>query len=149
MSQSAPALIAIDPDGLCAQYVGKTADGRQFFLTNPFEPAIGNHPGCEFIALYLFDHRGALVDAAIDELGPRNQLGPSQILNMQAERLASLGAFSLERIQVAPFTIKKYGTEFGLLAREPEEEDDDWVVEASPGSYMTFFEPWDSGEYDT
>ena len=24
-----------------------------------------------------------------------------------------------------------------------------WAVEMMPGNYMAFFEPWDSGEYDT
>jgi len=35
------------------------------------------------------------------------------------------------------------------MAREPERENDPWVVEMEPGNYMVFFEPWDSGEYDT
>jgi len=41
------------------------------------------------------------------------------------------------------------GTKFGLVLREPEEEADPWAVEMQPGNYMAFFEPWDSGEYDT
>jgi hypothetical protein len=24
-----------------------------------------------------------------------------------------------------------------------------WAVEVQPGNYMAFFEPWDSGDYDT
>jgi len=24
-----------------------------------------------------------------------------------------------------------------------------WAVELQPGNYMAFFEPWDSGDYDT
>jgi hypothetical protein len=36
-----------------------------------------------------------------------------------------------------------------LIVREPEDEDDVFAVELLPGNYMAFFEPWDSGEYDT
>jgi hypothetical protein len=36
-----------------------------------------------------------------------------------------------------------------LVPREPEDEDDPCVVEVQPGNYMAFFEPWDSGDYDT
>ena len=40
-------------------------------------------------------------------------------------------------------------TDIGLIVREPEDENDSWAVELLPGNYMAFFEPWDSGEYDT
>jgi hypothetical protein len=53
------------------------------------------------------------------------------------------------RIEVAPFVVHRFGTEFGLVAREPDDEEDAWAVEMQPGNYMAFFEPWDSGEYDT
>lgn len=54
MSQGQPALIAINHDGYHAEQVGRTPDGRQFFLTTPFEPG-----GREFVALYLFDAAGS------------------------------------------------------------------------------------------
>ena len=64
-------------------------------------------------------------------------------------RLHELGDVTFERIEVKPFAIERFGVTFGLVLREPEEEDDIWAVEALPGNYMAFFEPWDSGEYDT
>ena len=45
--------------------------------------------------------------------------------------------------------IERFDTTFGLVARPPEDDDDVWAVELQPGRYMAFFEPWDSGEYDT
>jgi len=63
--------------------------------------------------------------------------------------LASLGVVSFDRIVVAPFKVDRLGTAFGLILREPEEEGDVWAVEMQPGNYMAFFEPWDSGDYDT
>jgi hypothetical protein len=63
--------------------------------------------------------------------------------------LRELGKVSFERIEVAPFSIDRFGIKFGLILREPEDEDDVWAVELLPGNYMAFFEPWDSGDYDT
>jgi len=38
-----------------------------------------------------------------------------------------------------------------LLAidNEPEDEDDELSISLEPGDYMAFYEPWDSGDYDT
>lgn len=71
MAQGPPNLIAINHDDYHARHVGRTADGRQFFLTAPFEPATGGSEGNEFVALYLFDAAGKLLEARIDEFGPR------------------------------------------------------------------------------
>ncbi|MCU1676163.1 MAG: hypothetical protein JWM93_921 [Frankiales bacterium] len=55
---------------------------------------------------------------------------------------------TFERIEVAPFAIERFGTTFGLVLREPKDEDEVWAVEVQPGNYMAFFEPWDGGDYD-
>ena len=144
-----PERIAIDHDDHYAEHVGRTSDGRQFFLTNPFDPAIGSNPGCEFVALYVFDANGRLLEATIDAFGPRSLVKDSARCNLYAERLASLGDVSFERIEVAPFSLTRFGLEFGLIAQPPDEDDEDWSVEMQPGNYMAFYEPWDSGEYDT
>ncbi|AWH28279.1 hypothetical protein [Stenotrophomonas sp. YAU14A_MKIMI4_1] len=148
MSQC-PERIAIDPDDHYADCIGRTEDGRQFILTTPFEPATRRQPGCEYIALYLFDADGALLDAQIDSLGPRDQVDAQQHRAIRQARLHALGAIEHRRVQVAPFAVEQFGTTFGLVARAPEDEDDLWAVEMQPGNYMAFFEPWDSGVYDT
>jgi hypothetical protein len=55
-----------------------TADGRQFFLTNPLVPANGGTPGRKFLAWYLVDKDGALLEARIEDQGigcpPRRHL---------------------------------------------------------------------------
>lgn len=71
---SRPDLIAIEHDDYHAEHVGQTADGKQFFLTTPFVPSStggggGGGGGGEYIALYLFDTAGNLLEARIDELG--------------------------------------------------------------------------------
>lgn len=149
MTQSLPSLIAIDHDDYHAADIGKAEDGRSFFLTTPFEPARGSAPGREFVALYLFDEAGSLIESKIDDLGPRATHDVEARRALCRQRLDELGNITRQRIEVAPFSVERFGTVFGLVPREPEDEDDVPAVEAQPGNYMAFFEPWDSGEYDT
>ena len=144
-----PGRVAIDHDDYRAEYVGHLADGRQFFLTTPFIPGAGGDPGEEFIALYLFDHDGQLIDAKIDAFGPRQTMDRTARRDLRDRRLRQLGPVTFGRIVIAPFAIKRSGVSFGLLIREPEDSDEPWAVTAEPGDYMAFFEPWDSGVYDT
>src|SRR6478672_12303904 len=76
MSDDAPERILICHDDYHAKHIGRTPDGRQFFLTTPF--SIG---GPDFVALYLFNDDGDLVDARIDRLGSRTN--PSLPGNMK------------------------------------------------------------------
>ncbi len=148
MSQP-PTLIAIDHDDYHASRVGHTSEGRQFFVAQPFIPAYGDAGGREFLAVYLFDKDGKLVDARIDDLGTRAALNRDQARCLLEGRMAELGPVEYGRIQLQPFTIERFGTTFGLVPRPPEDEGDGWWVELQPGNYMAFHEPWDSGEYDT
>ena len=148
MVEGSPELIAINHDDYSAQYIGRLSDGRQFILTTPFEPAIKG-PGAEFLALFLFDDTGKLLDAKIENLGPRATMDEDRREQLRDQWLAELGEVSYERVKIAPFSVKRFGTEFGLIVREPEDDEDVWAVEMQPGNYMAFFEPWDSGDYDT
>ena len=149
MGTTPPELIAINHDDYHAEHVGHTQDGRQFFLTKPFEPAAGNQDGAEYVALFLFDKRGNLLEAKIDDFGPRATVHEENRRHVYDGRLSELGAVVFDRIEVKPFAVERFGRQFGLIPREPEEDDDPWAVEMLPGNYMAFFEPWDSGEYDT
>ncbi|WP_326559097.1 hypothetical protein [Micromonospora sp. NBC_01796] len=145
-----PSRLAIDHDDYHAEHVGRTADGRQFFLTTPFEPAIrGEIDGQEFVALYLFDAGGRFLEARIDAFGPRARMDRAARRAAYDARLKGLGEVTFTRIEVEPFAINRFGTTFGLIPREPEEDDDAWWVTLEPGDYMAFTDPWDSGEYDT
>ena len=146
---SKPTLIAIEHDDYHAGHVGHLADGRQFFLTTPFVPAIGGSAGREFVALYLFDKRGHFLEARIDDLGTRVELDPQRARAVLEQRLTELGVVELGRVEIQPFELERFGTTFGLVPRPPEEADEGWWVEAQPGNYMAFHEPWDGGEYDT
>ena len=152
MNQGPPTLIAIDHDDHHASHVGRTDDGRQFFMTTPFIPATRD-AGREFIAVYIFDQQGKLLEARIDDLGPRATVDHAQAAQLFERRLADLGPVEFARIEVRPFQVDRFGATFGLVPRPPEvddqDEDDGWWVELQPGNYMAFHEPWDSGEYDT
>ena len=146
---SKPVIIAIDHDDYHASHVGTIADGRQFFLTSPFIPAIGGSAGREFVALFLFDSRGKFLEARIDDLGTRAQLELEHVRAAFDKRFAELGVVRFGRIEVEPFEFTQMGTRFGLVPRPPEDGGEDWWVELQPGNYMAFHEPWDSGEYYT
>ncbi len=146
---SKPDLIAINHDEYSASHVGHTTDGSQFFLTTPFVPAAGENPGREFVALYLFDAQGHFREARIDDLGTRANLDKASALRAFEARLAELGEIEYGRIEIQPFEITQFDTAFGLIPQPPEDEDDVWAVEAHPGNYMAFFEPFDRGDYDT
>ncbi len=149
MIEGRPEKIAINHDDYHAIHIGRTSDDLQFFLTTPYELAIGDSEGCEYVALFLFDHDGNLTDAKVDSFGPLAKIDEEKRRLCYERRLHDIGDFSFERIEVKPFAIERFGTTFGLIMREPEDEHDDWSVELLPGNYMVFFEPWDSGEYDT
>lgn len=149
MNGEAPKLIRINHNEYEAKRIGQIADGRQFFLTNPFVPADRNGDGGnEFIALYIFDADGKLLDAKIDSLGVRKNVDDEHARSVIETHLSELGEFSYGDIIVAPFKIDKFDVEFGLILQAPEEDDEDWYVIAEPGNYMCFYSPWD-GDYDT
>jgi hypothetical protein len=149
MSEGKPDLVAIDHDDYHAKHIGVTPDGSQFFLTNPFEPRFNDQEGCEYIALFKFDKQGNLIDSDIEALGPRGSFTDEDASAKYYSKLESLGDVRYQRIEIKPFSVNYNDTDIGLIIREPEDEDDIWAVELLPGNYMAFFEPWDSGEYDT
>ncbi|GAA1864440.1 hypothetical protein [Asanoa iriomotensis] len=149
MTDGPPTRIAIDHDDYHAEHVGHTADGRQFFLTTPFEPAGDDGGGAEFVALFLFAADGRFVEARIDAFGPRDGMDQVAARETYDARLAELGDVTFARIEVEPFAVERFGTTFGLIPEPPEDEDDGWWVILEPGDYMAFTAPWDSGGYDT
>jgi hypothetical protein len=144
-----PELIAIEHDDYHAEHIGRTKDDFQFFLTTPFEPKFATSEGCEYLALFKFALDGNLIDSEIEAFGPRETYDENKRKSRYLEMLQGLGEVKYQRIEVKPFSTNYNGTDIGLIVREPEDEGDTWAVELLPGNYMAFFEPWDSGEYDT
>jgi hypothetical protein len=143
-----PARIPIAHDDHHASRIGRLKNGRQFFVSTPFIPALGSEAGREFVAVYLFDAAGALLEARIDDLGVRCAVDDAAARALLEKRVAELGVLSYGDIEVEPFSVQRFGMTFGLIPRPPDDDDDDWSVEMHPGNYMAFFEPWE-GDYDT
>src|SRR5579862_5998252 len=115
MSDGPPELIAINHDDYHAEHVGHLSDGRQFFLTRPFEPPIGGRASNEFVALFLFDAEGKFLEARIDEFGPRKTMDQDKAREVYEQRLRELGEVRFDRIEVAPFSVERFGSTFGLI----------------------------------
>lgn len=149
MAKGPPKTVTLDHDDDSARYAGRMKDGRQFFLTTPFVPGVGDTEGREFLALYVFDKGGTLLSATIDDLGPRETMDEPAREARRDLLLASLGPIKSQRIKVTPFRIEMFGVEFGFIPQPPEEAGEDWSVIVEPGNYMCFWPPWTSGDYDT
>lgn len=134
--------ICLDDDE--ASHIGRTADGRQFMLTEPFSPARA------FVALYTFDEGGALLDANIVELGRRKSVEEADVQQICEDLLDSLGDKEYCDIRIGQFSIQRFGLTFGLIPVDERDidEDDERALEFHPGNYMAFYDPWD-GEYCT
>ncbi|MFI7543734.1 hypothetical protein [Actinoplanes sp. NPDC049599] len=145
---SRPTRLAINHDAFDAKHVGHTADGRQFFLTTPFDVGTQEAGSRFFVALYLFDGSGRFLRADINAFTEK----PDESAALEAtydRRLQELGAVTFDRIVVEPFSVERFGLTFGLIVKPPESVDDIWWITVEPGDYMAFSAPWDCGVYDT
>lgn len=139
-----PRRIKIVPDVHHTEHVGKTADGRQFWITTPFEAAIDG-PGREYLAVFLWNADGSFREARIVDLGPRAQLKQSVYVQQFKAELKRLGEIKRTPINVSPFRFERFGTEFGLIYSWY--ENSEWVI-LLPGDVVAFTPPW-NGDYDT
>lgn len=151
-----PRHVRINLDDHHAQYVGRLPDGRQYFLTQPFAPRFEHDAGGQYIALYLFDAYGDLLEARVFDERAEGLLTRTQVDAFCDALLAALGPVRPGDIRVAPFSVERFGRTFGLIhdagmdGDDADAEDDEataWVT-VEPGNYMAFSAPWD-GDYDT
>jgi hypothetical protein len=154
-----PERFPICHDEYHARHIGWTRDGRQFFVTTPFVSGSGKQIGRNFVATYLFDEQGRLVEDRIDELGPRLHHGypPGNVDHDLAEEMiekhiAALDIDEFTDIEIAPFQITRFGIEFGLILLinedDPDFDPERIRIELHPGNYMAFSPPW-NGDYET
>ena len=108
MPSSPPQLVAINHDDYHAEHIGRTSDGRQFFLTTPFVARKS-----EYVALFLFHQDGNLIEAKIDDFGPRETMDKELHRKCCEQRLSELGEVTFERIEIKPFAV---GDSAGNLA---------------------------------
>ncbi|GAA1717801.1 hypothetical protein GCM10009809_12160 [Isoptericola hypogeus] len=142
----APERITIVPDDYHVPYAGTAEDGRRFFLSEElFDMETG------YVGLFLWKSDGTFDEIRVTAVSgreglPPGQAGPAGAEEVVPSRLAELGDFVLEPIEVEPFTQDVDGVTFGWKV---EQYDGAYSVNIEPGDFIAYYEPWDGLEYDT
>ncbi len=142
----APARFRIVPDDYHVPYAGTAEDGRRFFLSDElFDEASA------YVGLFLWKADGAFDEVRVDKVArpeglPPGGTGPADAEGLVTSRLAELGKYLLEPIEVEPFAEKIDGVTFGWVGQE---FDGVYSINIEPGDFIAYYEPWDGLEYDT
>ncbi|WP_350277075.1 hypothetical protein [Kribbella sp. HUAS MG21] len=142
----APERFTIVPDDYHVPYAGTAEDGRKFFLSDElftFNSA--------YVGLFLWKPDGTFDEVRVDEAGRAQGVPPGQAASagedeLVASRLAELGKYVLEPIEVAPFSVEIDGVTFGWVG---EDYEGTYSIHIEPGNFIAYYEPWDGLEYDT
>lgn len=146
--QGVPDRMRIVPDDFHVPYAGTAEDGRRFFLSEElFDPG-----GSAYVGLFLWDNDGAFDELRVDEVAAPQGALSDQAARADADRLvearlAGLGDYVLEPIEVEPFSRDVGGVTFGWVPDRY--EDGTVVVTLQPGDAMAYTAPWDGLGYDT
>jgi len=116
-----------------------------FFVDSQLDFASG--PTRDFVCTFLFDPDGSLVDDAIELIGTRGSYPDGSVGDAMKRHLDALGDLTRTDIWVRPFSVDSNGAVFGLIPRKT--ETGEWTVEFMPGNTLSFYPPWEAGEYDT
>lgn len=144
-SDAAPERIRLIPDQWHIHNVGRLSDGRLFFVDSQLDAAGGVTK--DFVCTFIFDQDGHLVEHSIELVGDRGAYPEGSVSMLISRHLAALGDRALTDIWVRPFRVESSGTVFGLIPRRIEHGG--WRVEFMPGNTLSFYPPWEAGEYDT
>ena len=141
-----PERFTIVPDDYHVPYAGTAEDGRRFFLSDE----LFSHEKA-YVGLFLWTADGAFEEVRVEAVDrpqglPPGQAGPADAQALVDARLAELGEFVLEPIQVEPFIEKVEGVGFGW---EVVKYDGMYSINIAPGDFIAYYEPWDGLEYDT
>ncbi|GAA2152099.1 hypothetical protein GCM10009844_35070 [Nocardioides koreensis] len=148
-----PERFTIVPDDYHVPYAGTAADGRKFFLSEElFSFGTAPDAGTAYVGLFLWRADGTFDEIRVDEVPrpdglPPGQAGPAGADDLVAERLAELGDYVLEPIEVEPFTEKVDGVTFGWKVGRY--DDGSYYINIEPGDFIAYYEPWDGLDYDT
>ena len=144
----APARFRIVPDDYHVPYAGTAGDGRRFFLSDElFDPA----SGAAYVGLFLWNADGTFAEVKVDVAVRAEGVPPGQATSAGADqvvasRLAELGKYVLEPIDVAPFAVEVDGVTFGWVG---EDFEGTYSLHIEPGDFIAYYEPWDGLDYDT
>ena len=142
---AAPEKIRLIPDAWHIRNVGRLSGGRLFFVDSQLDYASGVTR--DFVCTFLFDPGGGLVDHSIELIGARGSYPDRSVSDAMERHLNTLGDRTRTDIWVRPFSVESNGAVFGLIPRKTEAGG--WRVEFMPGNTLSFYPPWQAGEYDT
>jgi hypothetical protein len=148
-----PDRFTIAPDDWDVPYAGTTQDGRKFFLSDQlFVSETRNRPESAYVGLFLWKADGTFDEVRVDKVSrpeglPPGQAGPADAQELVDARLAELGDYVLEPVDVEPFTEKVDGVRFGWKVGRY--DDGDYYIGIVPGDFIVYYAPWDGLEYDT
>ena len=141
--------IRLIPDRYHLTDVGQLADGNNYWIDIQLNPE--GRDTRDFIATYIFDADGELIEFQIIDLGLRsdpNALSARAVIKEESDRI---GAKENSDFWVSPFAVKTHGLVFGLVVRDRQkgELEGFQAVDAMPGWTIMFYPPWEDGLYDT
>src|SRR5262249_21232499 len=137
--------IRLIPDRWHIHNVGRLSDGRLFFVDGQLDFASGVTK--DFVCTFVFDQNGRLNEHVVELVGERGAYPAGSVGRLIDRQLAALGDRTRTDIWVRPFGVESHGTVFGLIPRHV--EGGRWRVEFMPGNTLSFYPPWEAGEYDT
>jgi hypothetical protein len=146
MLDGAPEKIRLIPDEWHIEHVGRLVDGRLFWVDGQLDPRGGATK--DFVCTFIFAPDGRLLEHSIELIGVRGSYAEASVARAMDRHIAALGDRIATDISVRPFSVNSHGTVFGLIPRQTEGSDE-WRVEFMPGNTLSFYPPWDAGEYDT
>jgi hypothetical protein len=141
VSDTRPTRFTIVPDDYHVPYAGTAEDGRRFFLSQLFTAET------DFVGLFLWKP-----DGTFDEVKVTRLSAPDEVDAAVESRLAELGDYALEAIEVEPFIETVDGVKFGWRVKRYEDQespDGYYVINIEPGDFIAYYAPWDGLEYDT
>lgn len=158
MTPGKPDKIRLVPDDYHISHAGTLADGRLFWVTQQLD--FSQDVTRDYVCTFIFDADGNLVDHTIDSLGFRGTYPDGQTREIYEKHLAVLGDYEIANIWIRLFEVAVDDVVIGLIPVAPEEfmeegddpedlDEDDWRVEFMPGNTLSFYPPWEDGEYDT
>lgn len=133
-----PERFTIVPDDHHVPYAGTAGDGRRFFLS---EELFRGRKG--YVGLYLWKSDGTFDEVRVTQVDLADRRAADRVV---AERLAELGDYELEPIDVEPFIERVDRVPFGWEVSELEGE---VSVTVQPGDFIAYYAPFDGLEYDT
>jgi len=157
-NSGAPEKIHLIPDDYHLERVGRLPDGRLIYQET--QVSYDGKTSLDFAVTYVFDQDGNLVEDLVTLVGARDKITKADWQRAELEHEQRFGEIEMTDIWVRPFSLERHGLVFGLVpvAMETVEEDgvkyepepdDLWRVEAMPGNTLSFYAPWEDGEYDT